>query len=360
MKLKLLFVFAIIFTANVFAQTPSKVGMIQRIFVDEQRKNWLGNAPRPISTVVWYPTLSAEKEENIVIGNPEKPIFISGAAIRNAEISASKKNYPLIVLSHGTGGSALQMMWLGQYLASRGFIVAAINHHGNTGAEENYAPQPFALWWERTQDLKVAINKLLADSQIGKHIDAKKIGAAGFSIGGTTVTSLAGGVFSIDDYYRFCASAQRDATCVSPPEYATAMKEFEELKTKDQIVVESLKRAGDSFRDKRVKAVFAIAPALGSSFTETSLQSIKIPFEIVVGDADKMTPAKTNAQRIAQSVKKSNLTILPNVTHYTFLGECTDFGKTILPICRDEQEVDRSAARQKVRQMAAEFFRKNL
>ena len=174
MKLRFFFIFAVIFTANIFAQNSAKVGMAKRDFVDEQRKNWLGNAPRPISTIIWYPTLSADKEEKIVIGNPEKPIFISGAAVRNAEISPAKKRYPLIVLSHGTGGSALQMMWLGQYLASRGFIVAAINHHGNTGAEENYVPQAFALWWERTQDLRIAIDKLLADSQIGKRIDAKK------------------------------------------------------------------------------------------------------------------------------------------------------------------------------------------
>jgi predicted dienelactone hydrolase len=41
------------------------------------------------------------------------------------------------------------MMWLGYYLASRGYIVAAVNHHGNTAAEKERAAQGFLLYWER-------------------------------------------------------------------------------------------------------------------------------------------------------------------------------------------------------------------
>jgi predicted dienelactone hydrolase len=241
--------------ANVFGQSVSKVGMTERNFVDEQRKNWTGSAERPVFTVIWYPTDSNLKEENVVIGAPDNPIFISGAAVRNAEISSAQKRYPLIIVSHGTGGSALQMMWLGQYLAARGFIVAAVNHHGNTGAEDKYLAQGFTLWWERAEDLRVAVDKLLADQVLGKHIDAKRIGAAGFSLGGSTVTSIAGGIFDLNAYDKFCASPERDATCEPQPEFPNAMKEFEELRKTDPIVIESLKRMGNSYRDPRIKAV---------------------------------------------------------------------------------------------------------
>jgi predicted dienelactone hydrolase len=192
-------------------------------------------------------------------------------------------------------------------------------------------------------------------------IDSKRIGAAGFSLGGSTVTSIAGGVFAIENFNKFCASAERDATCDSQPEYADAMKEFQELRTKDPIVIESLKRAEISYKDSRIKAVFAIAPALGASFTQTSLASIKIPFQFVVGESDNTAPAKTNAQKIAQFVKNSDVTILPGkVAHYTFLADCTTFGKTILPICRDDESVNRQEIHQKVSQMAFDFFRKKL
>jgi predicted dienelactone hydrolase len=105
------------------------------------------------------------------------------------------------------------MMWLGTYLASRGYLVAAINHHGNTAAEQERAAQGFMLYWERAKDLTAVLDKLLADPVFGTHIDRDRIGAAGFSLGGSTVISIAGGVFSPQEFATFCRSPQRDFTC---------------------------------------------------------------------------------------------------------------------------------------------------
>ena len=85
------------------------------------------------------------------------------------------------------------MMWLGHYLAARGYIVAAVNHHGNTAAEKQRAAQGFLLYWERAKDLTVVLDKLFADPFFGPRIDRDRIGAAGFSLGGYTVISVAGG-----------------------------------------------------------------------------------------------------------------------------------------------------------------------
>ncbi|MBS1796593.1 MAG: prolyl oligopeptidase family serine peptidase [Acidobacteria bacterium] len=351
----------LLLAAGVFGQAVSKVGMMSRAFVDEQRKNWSGTAARPLATTIWYPTDAAENEENVVIGNPADPVFICGPAVKNADISSKHKRYPLVVVSHGTGGSGLMMMWLGRYLAARGYIVAAVNHHGNTGAEEKYLAQGFVLWWERAQDLRVVIDRLLADPKIGPRIDAKKIGAAGFSLGGATVTAVAGGIFDLDAFDKFCASPEADATCGAQPEFPNALKDFEELRKKDAIVIDSLKRMNDSYRDPRVKAVFAIAPALGTAFTPESLKAIKIPFRLVVGEDDQTAPAKTNAQKLAAALKKSELTILPGkVAHYTFLADCTPLGQKVLPICRDDRSVDRETVHQTVGQLAFDFFGKNL
>lgn len=362
MKLFIYFFLSIIISAtNVFGQNLTKVGMTTKLFSDESRTNWQGNAPRPILTTIWYPSDGKTSEEQVVIGSPEKPIFISGNAAKDAKISSSKKRYPLIVLSHGTGGSALQLMWLGQFLAARGFIVAAVNHHGNTGAEDKPAAQGFILWWERATDLKIVIDKMLADLEFGKRIDVKRIGAAGFSLGGATVTALAGGIFNIEAFDKFCASSEHDATCDPQPEFPTAMKDFEVLKTKDSMVIQSLKRAENSYKDFRIKAVFEIAPALGESFTPASLSAINIPVQIVVGESDNTAPAKTNAQKIAQNIKQSKLNILPGkVGHYTFLSECSPFGKSVVPICNDAEGVDRNQVHQQVSKIAFQFFQKHL
>src|SRR5882762_1212090 len=135
--------------SNVPAPPQARVGMVTRNFTDENRKNWQGTAPRPLRTAVWYPAeVTATKEETIFGGPPEKEIFVPVTVVPGAELARSARKYPLIVMSHGTGGSAIMMMWLGYYLASRGYIVAAVNHHGNTAAEAQRSPQGFLLYWE--------------------------------------------------------------------------------------------------------------------------------------------------------------------------------------------------------------------
>ena len=337
--------------------SPGRVGMITRNFTDEKRQNWQHTAPRPLRTAIWYPAGEVIKEETIFGGPPEKEIFAPVTVAPDAELSAESKQYPLVLLSHGTGGSAIQMMWLGYYLAARGYIVAAVNHHGNTSSEKQLFPQGFLLYWERAKDLSVVLDKLLADPIFGARIDRNRIAAAGFSLGGYTVISIAGGVFSSQEYEAFCHSPQRDFTCEPQPEFPEAHKLFAEIKNTDPVVRDSLRHAGDSYRDKRIKRVFAIAPALGSGFTKAGLNQIRVPVLIVIGEADKVTPLMTNAQRYANLIKGARLTILRGqIGHYTFLAECNAHGKAVLDICRDADAVDRAMVHQQVAKLAFDFF----
>jgi predicted dienelactone hydrolase len=340
------------------ARVPVRVGMVTRNFVDETRKNWQGTAPRPLRTAVWYPAAAtASKQEVIFGGAPEEQVFAPVTVAADAEISPASEKYPLVLLSHGTGGSAVQMMWLGHYLASRGYVVAAVNHHGNTGAEQQRTAQGFLLYWERAKDLTAVLDRLLADPFFGAHVDRNRIGAAGFSLGGYTVISVAGGVFSPKEFEAFCRSPRRDFTCGPQPEFPDAPRLFAELRKTDPVVRESLRHAGDSYRDRRIKRVFAIAPALGGGFTKAGLSEVKIPVRIVTGQADKVTPPTTNARRYAKLIKGATLTVLPGeVGHYTFLAECTPRGKAVVDICRDAEGVDRAKVHEQVARLAFEFF----
>lgn len=361
--MKVLFTLLLLFVSiSASAQNSAfKVEMTTRLFSDDSRTDWAGTAPRPLLTTVWYPATKDATEREITIGAPDKPLFISGHAARDAKILPGKKRYPLVILSHGGGGAALQMMWLGEYLAARGFIVAAANHHGATGAEDRYTVQGFILWWERSRDLQVTIDKMLADDKFGKLIDKNKIGIAGFSIGGTTVISVAGGIFNPQAFKIFCSSPVRGANCDLQPESPISLEDFNKIKDKYAVVVASLKRARNSYLDKRVKAVFAISPALGGGFTAEDLSSVKIPVRIVVGESDTQAPAKTDAELFARLIKNSELTILPNkVGHYTFLSECSQAGKDLLPIYRDDASVNRAAVHKEVSEIALKFFRKHL
>ena len=343
---------------NLSTQTQVNVGMVTCNFKDEKRRNWQGTGPRPLRTAIWYPAATtATKKETIFGGPPEQEVFAPVTVSPDAEISRAVQEYPLVLLSHGTGGSAMQVMWLGYYLAARGYIVAAVNHHGNTAAEQQRAAQGFLLYWERARDLTAVLDRLLADPVFGARIDRNRIGAAGFSLGGYTVILLAGGVFNLREFGAFCSSRRRDFTCGPQPEFPDAPTLFAKLKKADPLVQESLGHASDSYRDRRIKRVFAIAPALGGGFTKVGLSKVKIPVRIIIGRADKVAPLPTNAQRYANLIKGASLVVLPGeIGHYTFLAECTDHGKVVLDICRDAERIDRALVHRQVAQLAFEFF----
>ncbi|MBY0563270.1 MAG: alpha/beta fold hydrolase [Hyphomonadaceae bacterium] len=290
---------------------------------------------------------------------PDRPVFIGGYAARDAAIQGADK-LPLIVISHGTGGSGMQMMWLGRALAERGFIAAAVDHHGNTAAEESFDARGFRLPWQRATDLSRVIDRLLADPTFGARVDAERIGAAGFSLGGYTIVALAGGITDLDGLRAFCASAARDATCEPQSEYPEAEQDFARLAQTDPAVAALLAGSSASYRDERVRSFVALAPALGHAFTQPSLAMISAPILFIAGDADIVAPADSNAGYLAGLMPGARLTTLGGATHYVFLNRCNSRGRRFVPICADPEGVDRQALHEQVATMVAEHFAQTL
>jgi predicted dienelactone hydrolase len=336
----------------------AKAGLVTRDITPTARRNWRGSPDHTFHVTVWYPAADTAREIPQVIGPPGTPLFEAGNAAPHAPFAPSLEPFPLILLSHGTGGSAQQLAWLGTALARAGFIAAAVDHPGNN-AVTGYTPEGFTLWWERATDLSNVLDGLLADPELAPHIDKDRIGAAGFSLGGYTVLELAGARTDIAALYDLCRKTPNETVCRVP--------EMKDMPATDQILDtvrkssgESLARSADSFRDPRIHAVFAIAPAIGFTQTPESLHQIRIPVEIVVGSADPIAPAANNANLIKAHVKGARETILPNVAHYTFLDTCTPEGKSTVPTyCTDPSGVDRNAAHAQVSDMAIQFFAKS-
>jgi predicted dienelactone hydrolase len=265
----------------------------------------------------------------------------------------------LVLLSHGTGGSSAMLAWLGEALARNGYVVAGVNHHGNTSSESVPTPEGFMLWWERATDMSKVLDRLFADPVIGRLIDAGRVGAAGFSLGGYTVVAVAGARASLAQWRQFCETAQRDSTCDPQPEYPDAFARFEKVRGR-LFVQASLARHGDSYQDRRVKAVYAMAP-VGSWLTSASLETVAVPIRVVVGDRDRTAPTAANAQRIAELVPGAQLSVLRGVGHYTFLAECLPAGVSALPsLCHEEAGVERAAIHREVSADAVAFFDRNL
>lgn len=337
-----------------------KVGLESRSIAVDKPYNWRGAQTHALSALVWYPADASAKEEPQWLGPPGRPLFAAGRASVKAPIAKSPARFPLVVLSHGTGGSAIMMAWLGTALAANGCIAAAVNHPGNNGAD-GYTVQGFSTWWERAKDLSVVIDAVLADSVFGSRIDPKRIGAAGFSLGGYTMIEIAGGITVPGDFTAFCKSPNADDICKSPPEFPTLVEDLQKLTQTDAEFQAALKHAGDSYRDPRVRAVFAMAPALGPAFPAAGLAKISIPVEIVTGSADTSVPIGSNAKYFEANIPGAKLVILPQVGHYAFLDSCTEQGRQARPlICTDGPGVDRDAIHDKTVALALTFFESNL
>jgi predicted dienelactone hydrolase len=335
---------------------PYKIGMTFRRFIPKTPYNWRGAQTHALTTVIWYPAEPSAREQAIEISGLD--IFELGAAARDAKMPTTPAKFPLIVISHGTGGSGLSMAWLAEALAKQGYIAAAVNHPGNNGAEP-YTVEGFALRWERARDLSEVITGMVDDSEFGGHIDLNRIGAAGFSLGGYTMIEIACGVSDAQGFVHNCDTNRVDDIPVNPAEYPALVGEFRKLIGEHP---EVLQHSGESYRDSRVRSVFVMAPALGPAFPASGLKKISIPVEIVAGESDQNIPVDSSAKYFAAEIPSAQLHIFAgNVGHYVFLDSCTDAGRKNAPIlCVDGKGADRYMVHRDTARMASEFFRSTL
>lgn len=324
-----------------FAQTQPGTAIGQRTFqFRDQSRN------RPVVTEIWYPTNDTLKRSDQLFSP-----FIRQYTVRNGAIPTGKR--PLIMLSHGTGGGRLTLEWLAQALAKSGFVVAAVDHWGNT--YDNKVPLEFLKPWERPLDISFALTSLLSDKDFKAAIDPQRIGAAGFSFGGYTVIALAGGVLdytALLTYYRTTGKQELDipelpgvAKYLDDPTLATAVKKIPPL------------------QDNRIRAFFAISPALGQGFTQQQqVKAIQAPLFIVGSQSDSMAPVETNARHFHKLITGSDYFEFTGQTgHYVMLNEAIDEVKKSDPIYfQDAPSVNRHEVHSQTAALAIRFFRNTL
>ena len=170
---------------------------------------------------------------------------------------------------------------------------------------------------------------------------------------------IAGGITDPAAFMDFCASPKADAICHSPPEFPTLFEDFRKL-TKEK--PEFLRHASDSYRDARVRTVFAMAPALGPAFRPATLTKITIPVKIVAGEGDTNVPISSGAKYLAANIPGSKLVIYPGaVGHYVFLDSCPEIGqKNASILCNDAAGVKRDVIHAQTSDLALQFFEHTL
>jgi predicted dienelactone hydrolase len=298
---------------------------------------------RPLVTEIWYPTEDAR--EPFVI--PHYP-FVHISTVRDAKLPVGK--HPLIMISHGTGGGRITLEWLADALVQKGFIVAAVDHWGNT--YDNKIAINFVTPWQRPQDISFVLTGLLNDKDLGPVIDANRIGAAGFSIGGYTVIALAGGKLDLNALDAFTKTPEGIKE-ITLPEFPNLARQID-----DEAVAQSFKNSPD-LKDKRIKAFFAMCPAVGQGFvSKAQLKRVTDPMFLVGSQSDSIAPVKTNALVFHKLIPKSKLLLIPGKTgHYVFLNEGSEEMKPTGGVYfNDDASVNRKAIHQQIGDVAAKFF----
>lgn len=333
-------------------------GETSRTMRPAEPRNWRGSSAERLAVTIWYPVDAAIAERPHDVGRPDRPVFYGHPVSPDAPLSPQRARYPLILLSHGTGGTANDLNWAAGALAEQGYIVAAVNHPGNN-ALEPMTWEGFNLWWERARDVSDMLDGLLADPMIGAHIDRDRIGAMGFSLGGCTVLELAGARTNLVAFRAFCGGPRADAIC-HPPEMARIVNAAPSGGEAPPAVRASLGRSGDSYRDPRIKAVFAIAPAVGQAFDAHGMRDVAIPVAIMAGDADVHVPPRTNAAYVAGLLGTAPM-LIHGAAHYSFLPLCGPAALEQFPdLCRDGAGGDRRAIHGQAIEAASAFFARTL
>ena len=255
---------------------------------------------RPLHVSLWYPARSGGTPG--IVG--ENRVFRGIAARTGAEPEMGP--HPLVVLSHGYGGSWRNLNWLAGELVAQGYVVAAPDHPGTTTF--NRDPASAAQIWERPKDLSRVIDAVLADPALAGDVDASRIAAIGHSLGGWTVTSAAGARFDTRRFAKDCAKGHSPRACGLVQELGL-----------DNPRVEA------DLRDPRIGAFVSFDLGLARGFTPESLNQLNVPALIFGAGVDiGDLPARLESGYLAEHLPAATSTYveMPDAMHFSFMQLC--------------------------------------
>lgn len=305
---------------------------------------------KPAHFALYYPTADAARV--IPMGPFPQTVAINGAP--------EQKFKGLIVISHGTASTEIGFATLAQALARSGYLVASVEHVGDTWQDQSMRATAGHYFAERPRQASRVIDTVLADPQwragVARDADGRPlVGALGHSAGGYTVLALAGGKPVLSRLRTHCETeAELDPVlCKMTHDIAGAPAQAGTAADGQEEPVQA---------DPRVRAVMALAP-LGVAFSASSLASITVPVAIYAGEKDTFVVPRFHAQWVMQNMRGGNATlqVVPNAGHYAFMNTPTmDLPSPDGSVARDPQGFDRAAFLDRLAQESVAFFDKNL
>jgi predicted dienelactone hydrolase len=287
---------------------------------------------KPIMIGIWYPSQTPTKPVSL------GPMTMSVAV--NAPVSG--KALPMVVISHGTGGSYLGHFDTATALADAGFVAVALNHTG-----DNYADQSRSLdIMDRPRQVSRVIDHMLSTWEGHAAIDPQRVGMLGHSAGGFTTLAAIGGVADLTKIGPMCRQYPGDFACQLMAKSATPLAAPARVEV----------------ADARIQAAVVAAPALGFTFWPDGLKNVKVPVQLWHAENDSLVPHPRYAEAVRLALPQApEYHVVMNGGHFDFLPPCSDALASIAPaICTSAAGFDRTAFQRDFDAEIVKFFMKTL
>ena len=292
------------------ARGDYKIGVRTMTFVNKRVDDVLnakdGLSPkydRDLKVEVWYPAKLKTGEAELVTysenmgssNDPKRPIIpftFQGRAAREAGAVKTDGKFPLIIVSHGYVGTRYIMSYLCENLASKGYIVVAIDHKESTFTD---GAGFHSTLLNRPKDVKFILNEMEAfgkkDTFLKGLVDANNTAIIGYSMGGYGVLNVAGAGYS--------------------PLMANTFKQISGGSTDiAPLIYEN--EAYPKTSEPRIKAVVAFAPwgMTRGAWDNESLAGLKIPTFFFVGSEDDISGYENGVKAIYEGAVNADRYLL--------------------------------------------------
>lgn len=255
---------------------------------------------QPLRVQTWYPA-SDDADEPIHAYDS----LISGEAL-DAPPPVCARPRPVLLFSHGNQGLRFQSIFLTEHLATRGWIVVAPGHEGNTTFDFDEA-----RWGEvalrRPVDLSQSFDWLVTElagpgGPLAGCVDPDAgFAVAGHSFGGYTAVAITGGLI------------ERDHAATCSPGWLC-----------DDVAAALGDTASVELTDARAWASVPMTPA-AYELLAPSLSAITVPTLVMGGSLDTTTSVDAQVAPIYRGLGATpkHLAVLEEAGHFTFTDACT-------------------------------------
>jgi predicted dienelactone hydrolase len=297
---------------------------------------------KPLVVGVWYPTAAPAEVHPL------------GAYVQTIapDTPVVGEHLPLVVMSHGNGGTYQNNYDTALALAKAGFVAIAVSHTGDTHQDQSRA----LFVSDRLQHIRRLVDYMLTEWPDRARIDANRVGMFGFSSGAFTALISIGGVPD---------GRLQEAHHQAHPDYYDAQlfnRASDEAKAEMLAQVHSTSPASIWVHEPRIKAAVVAAPAVGYAFGREGLKNITVPIQLWRAADDHILPHPdyADAVRIALPTPPE-YHVVENADHFDFLAPCTDMLRQFAPmICVSRPGFDRAAFHQTFNAEVVRFFKETL